>query len=106
MAWFTITWHESDGNDCTVYDTVVEAPDEDTALSLLGNAMETRMTANGTGFQKDGNHLGYYFDCDCDEDYADTCEGHGGTSLREVTAHVTEDSARQAMSRWHSEWSI
>jgi hypothetical protein len=101
---YLIVWHESDGNDCTVYDTVVEAPTEDEALSLLGDALEARMTANGTDFQEDGNHIGYYFNCseDCPED----CEGHGGTSLRTVESYTTEVDARAMCSRWHSEWSM
>lgn len=101
---YLITWHESDGNDCTVYDTVVQAETEDSALSLLADAMEKRMDENGTSYEEDGNHLGYYFNCsdDCHED----CEEHGGTSLREVNSYETEDSARSAMSKWHSEWSI
>lgn len=104
MPWFCIVWHESDGNDCTVYDTVVEAPTEDEALNLLSDALEKQMDANGTSYQEDGNHLGYYFDCaeDCPED----CDGHGGTSLREVTTHTTEYDAMKARSRWHHEWTI
>lgn len=67
MNAYLITWHESDGNDCTVFDTVIKAQTEDEALSLLADALEKAMNANGTGFQEDGNILGYYFDCaeDC-----------------------------------------
>lgn len=104
MSWFLIVWHETDGNDCTVYDTVVEAATEDEALGKLGDALEKQMDANGTEYQEDGNHLGYYFGCS--DDCADDCDGHGGTSLREVTAYPTEDDARKDCSKWHSEWSI
>lgn len=104
MQTFLITWHESDGNDCRVYDSIITAATEDDALSQLGDALESRMEHNGASYEADGNHLGYYFGCseDCSED----CEGHGGTSLREVQAFETEEGARNAMSRWHSEWSI
>lgn len=104
MAWHLITWHESDGNDCTVYDSVVEAADQDQALDTLAGSLEARMRENGTAWQEDGNVLGYYFDCseDCSED----CEGHGGTSLREVQTFATEAEAEAQRSRWHSEWVI
>lgn len=101
-----IVWDESDGNDCTVFDTVVEAPTADDACSQLADALEKAMTENGTGYQEDGNMLGYYFDCDCDEANADTCDGHGGISLRTVESYTTEDDARAAMSKWHREYSV
>jgi hypothetical protein len=104
MKWYLITWHESDGNDCTVYDSIVSAATEDDALTILGDALEAQLTANGTEFQEDGNHIGYYFSCsdDCTED----CEGHGGTSLRSVEVFDTEDVARANMARYHTEWTV
>jgi len=101
---YLIVWHESDGNDCTVYDTIVMAESEEAALNLLGDALERQMAANGTSWQDDGNQLGYYFDCTeaCEE----ACEGHGGTSLRTVEEYATEEEARNARSRYHSEWTI
>lgn len=104
MPWFLITWHESDGNDCTVYDTVVNARTEDDALSTLGDALERQMRANGQDYEEDGNHLGYLFGCseDCPED----CDGHGGTSLRTVEVYTSELQAQAARSRYHSNWSI
>lgn len=102
--WYLITWHESDGNDCTVYDTLVEASSEDEALTLLGTALEAKLTENGTDFSEDGNQLGYTYDCA--EDCAEFCDGHGGTSLRTVERHNSELAARSAMSFYHSEWSI
>lgn len=104
MNAYLYVWHESDGNDCTVYDTVVLAESEDSANDIISAAIERTMTENGTSFEDDGNLLGYYFNCseDCSED----CEGHGGTSLREVTQYATEDEARKQMSRWHTEYSV
>ena len=104
MNAYLITWDESDGNDCTVYDTVITADSEDAALSTLSDALEAQMIANGTEWQDGGNYLDYMFNCaaDCEED----CEGHGGTNLREVQCFATEEDARNAMSRWHREWSV
>lgn len=102
--WYLIVWHESDGNDCTVYDSIVQAPTEDEALTVLGEALEAQMRANGTSFFEDGNHLGYYFNCadNCPED----CEGHGGTSLRTVESYTTEVDAKASRSKWHSKWEL
>jgi hypothetical protein len=104
MNAYLIVWDESDGNDCTVYETIILAESEDDATGKLSEALETAMRENGTSWQEDGNVLGYYFECtdDCPED----CDGHGGTTLREVTAYATEDEARQQMSKWHSEYSV
>lgn len=104
MSYYLITWDESDGNDCTVFDTIVQAESKDAALDLLGDAIEARLTKNGTSWEDDGNQIGYMFNCaeDCPED----CDGHGGTSLREVEEYATETEANAARSKYHTEYVI
>lgn len=103
---YLIVWQESDGNDCTVYDSIVEETSEDAALSTLADAIEETLTANETGFQEDGNHLGYYFDCDCPEEYQDHCDGHGGISLRTVESYTAIKDANGARSKWHTLYEV
>lgn len=104
MPYYLITWHESDGNDCTVFDTVVHATDKDAALTTLSDAIEKSLDENGTEYENGGDWLDYYFSCseDCDQD----CEGHGGIVLREVEEYPSEADARSNMARYHSEWSL
>jgi hypothetical protein len=100
MKAYLITWNVSDGNDCTVYDTVTAAESEDAALEKLDRAIQ----AACPDAESDGDYVGYYFGCseDCSED----CEGHGGTSLREVREFDTEEAARKAKSTYHVNYEI
>jgi hypothetical protein len=103
--WWLVTWHESDGNDCTVYGTVVQAADADAAECAVGAAIEAQLTKDGVPFEPDGNALGVYFACseDCPED----CEGHGGTASREVEGPFQDEaSAREARPFYHSAWEM
>lgn len=100
MRHYLIVWHESDGNDCTVYDTSVEAPSEQGALSILAYNIERDLNYNKVPYSDDGSELGYFFDCydDCPED----CDGHGGIALRGVEAFETYQEARAARSFYYS----
>lgn len=102
MGHYLVTWHETDGNDCTVYDSVIEAATEEKALSILAFNLECAMNDNKTPYSEDGSEFGYYFDCsdDCDEE----CDGHGGICLRTVEVYATDKEAHAARSPWHTEY--
>ena len=99
--YYLVTFDETDGNDCTVYDTIIEAPSQKAALNTLSKHIEADLKGEWTD---DGSEFGYYFDCnsDCPED----CEGHGGIGLREVEAHATEKDAQAARAPYHVEYTI
>lgn len=99
MKHYLVTWHETDGNDATVYDSIIEAPSEEGALSILSFNVERDMNETKTPYSDDGSEFGYYFECseDCPED----CEGHGGIVLRTVEAFETEQEARDAHPKYH-----
>lgn len=101
---FVVTFHETDGNDCTVFDALIEATSQEQALAKLADSIESALVTNSTDFEDDGSELGYYFQCsaDCDEN----CDGHGGIALRTVESFPTESEARASMSRYHSEWTV
>ena len=101
--YYRITWHETDGNDCTVYETIVQASTEDSALEHLHTYLQQQCPEAEDG---GGDFLDFYFPCDCDTNsdaYPDMCDGHGGTSLREVEA-FTDDPGKGSI--WHVEYSI
>ena len=99
MRHFLITFHETDGNDCTVYDAIIEANTEEQALSILSYNIERSLDDNKTPYSDDGSELGYYFDCfdDCHEE----CEGHGGIALRTVESYETRKEAESEASKFH-----
>lgn len=101
---YLITWHESDGNDCTVFDTVIGAASQEEALTALATAVEKALTDSETEFEEDGSEFGYYFHCtkECPEE----CDGHGGIALRTVEEYPTLAEARANMAQWHSEYVI
>jgi hypothetical protein len=113
MNAYLITWHESDGNDCTVYETIVEAVSEENALSVLAYQVEKMLNAKGVEYSDDGSEFGYYFECpdDC-ESLADAfdfeeCGIHsGGIALRDVQKFNTVPEARADMCNYHTERSV
>lgn len=110
MDWYLVTWHETDGNDCTVFDTIVQAENTEAAQNMVADAIEDMLTKNGQPFEGDGD-WGVCFNCteDCGatvEDRELECQGHGGTSLRDVEAFATEADARGALATYHTEWVI
>jgi hypothetical protein len=102
--WYLITWHETDGNDCTVYDTVVQADCADDALTALDAAIEQQLTEQGNPYSSGGNLVDFYFDCD--EDCPEDCEGHGGIALRTIESYPTEAEARKQVSKWHLVYTV
>lgn len=71
---FIIELRDSDGNDCSVSDILVSAPDADAAMdAALDWATET------LGGEPDGDS-GAYYDCDCAGEEP-ACDGHGGWML-------------------------
>jgi len=106
--YYTIVWHESDGNDCTVYDTIVERNDKEGAELALDATLEKHLKGNDQSAESDGNLLGFYFDCDCEENPdadPETCDGHGGTCHRETMGPFpTYRDAEKACSNFHIRW--
>ena len=101
--YYLITWHETDGNDCTVYDSIVAAGDESAALGTLAAAVERELTGP---YSDDGSEFGYYFECPDDCDGGEFCEGHGGIALRTVDAYPTLAEAQNNRSRWHLQYHV
>jgi len=101
MKAYLITWHESDGNDCTVYDSIIEAESEEKALDTLHDQRNEKLKGRGE-YEDDGNHLGFYFNCleDCPEE----CEGHGGTVHRETREYQTLEEAESNLASYHVRW--
>src|SRR3990172_342019 len=91
---YLVTFHESDGNDCTVFDSIIAAESEDAAFNILHDAIEKTLKENKTSFEEDGNIVSFVFNCE--DDCGEECQGHGGISLREVEAFDTEAEAEPA----------
>lgn len=102
MKHYLITWHETDGNDCTVFDTYVAADTEDGALGVLDNALHAACPEAEEGF----DYLDMMFPCSCGEADAEFCEGHGGTVLRKIVEYASEQEARTARPFYHSLWEL
>ena len=97
MTHYLVTWHETDGNDATVYDTVVKADSEDAAYEAGSD--EAFTYSNMIDAEPDGG-FGFYFPCDCPED-TDYCDGHGGIVMRSAERFDTEDEARAEQRATH-----
>jgi hypothetical protein len=116
MKTYLITFDESDGNDCTVYEAIIPAENPDMALMILADSVEAAMRSNDTVYETDGSEFGYYFGCpdDCDTlqsldacDSMEPCGIHaGGISLRTVETFDAYDAARAARSKFHLEWHV
>lgn len=100
MSAYLIVWHETDGNDATVYDTVVSAKSKDAAVDKL---LDSQM-ASWPDAESDGDS-GLLFACDCPED-TENCDGHGGTIIREIRSFRSLAQAREAMAFYHREWTV
>lgn len=90
MKAYIVEIRESDGNDCTVYDCIVEAESHDDALNKIYEHFDAR--AEREGWESDGGE-GWYFPCDCDDDNSDACEGHGGILIGEPEEFASYDDA-------------
>lgn len=104
MNAYLITFHETDGNDCTVYDAVVEASTESDALAQLTSSVQAVLDSNGTSYEEDGSEFGCYFNCS--EDCSELCEGHGGMALRHIETYPTVAEAELHRARYHSRWTV
>ena len=83
MKAYIVEIRESDGNDCTVYDCIVEAESHEDAFNKVYDHFSARAAAEG--WESDGGE-GWYFPCDCDDYICDPdyeCEGHGGIVIGE-----------------------
>lgn len=100
MKHYLITWHETDGNDCVVYDTVIAADSAELAFDTLRLAVET----DYRGLEDDGSEFGYYFECNCPE--GSDCDGHGGLSLRDIQEFDTRAAAENQCSIWHVRFDV
>jgi hypothetical protein len=99
---FLVTFHETDGNDTTVYDSIVAAEDEDGAFGKVADEIAKRLDTDGRPYSEDGG-FGFYFECDhlcatCERDGACSydCQGHGGIVMREAEGFETEAEAEKA----------
>jgi len=102
MLSYLITFHETDGNDCRVYDAIVQAMNRDAAFAILAKSIEEKL--EGQDYEDDGSELGYYYHCgdDCPED----CEGHGGIALRDVREYASHEEAVKNLAVSHSRWEV
>jgi hypothetical protein len=105
--WYIVESRESDGNDCSVTDHIVEADDAEAAVNKVCDELERRATERGIGMESDGG-FGYYFECDCDipEGEEDSWEcSHGGVDVAEpdrVEAFRTLSATEAALVPYHS----
>jgi hypothetical protein len=129
VKYFLVTFHETDSNDVTVYDTIVEIDPcrdadvdhtgcesltcvtcKDAAFGVVCNAIAKRLNEDGRPYSEDGN-FGFYFDCDCEipEDEAETWEcPHGGIVMRDAEGYATREDADKAQGAmfYHSRFTV
>lgn len=109
---YLITFGEFDGNDCTVYDAVIESNSDFHALDALAESVEKRLSDNGQPFESDGSEFGYNFLCpdDCesiDDDSGEPCGLHsGGLLLRSIESYATWEAAEKGCAFYHSRWEV
>jgi hypothetical protein len=63
MKYYYYEIRESDGNDCRVYDCIVEAENKEQADQEVSSHFEAEAKAND--WESDGD-FGYFFPCDCE----------------------------------------
>ena len=90
MRHYLVTFHETDENDTTVYDCVVNAEDENGAFGKVADEIAKRLDTDGRPYSEDGG-FGFWFDCTCDD--ADYCDGHGGIVMRTAEPFEAEEDA-------------
>jgi hypothetical protein len=111
VKYYLVTFHETDGNDVTVFDTIVEIDPcrdadvdhtgcesltcdtcKDAAFGVVYNAIAKRLKVDGIEASEDD--FGFYFECD--DLCADDCQGHGGITMRDAEIFETEEDAIKA----------
>lgn len=103
MPFYLYEIRDSDGNDCIVYDCIVEAADLDSAEDRIFEHFDAFTTLDTDGDR------GYYRECDCaiPPTEIDTWEcSHGGISISAPEVYETEDAAITACVYYHSRYSI
>ena len=98
---YLVTWHSTDGNDATVFDSVIGAKNEYAAKEKLFN----KWIEDCPEAEEDGD-FGIYYPCDCSEEDSEHCDGHGGAVIRTVDAFRSYDQANAARSRYHCDYTI
>lgn len=78
MSLFTVEVRDTDGNDCTVYQVLVDC---DSAEEAREQAFDWAMREAPEGTEEDGDFGGFY-PCDCDDETPTDCE-HGGFTVGE-----------------------
>jgi hypothetical protein len=104
VKYFLVTFHETDGNDTTVYDSVVEAETEDAAFGKVADSIAADLDKAGTAYSEDGD-CGFYFDCTEECNGAEDCS-HGGIVMRsaEEFASLPEAIKAQEAIYYHSRY--
>lgn len=102
MNAYIVEIRESDGNDCTVYDCIVDAHSEQDAFDRVYAHFDER--AEHEDWENDGGE-GWYFPCDCTDADADACEGHGGLMIgdaEEFASRADAEHAHATITYYHS----
>ena len=111
---FLIELRDSDGNDCTVYDVLIEAKDDEEAYAILDKYIEEEYP----GDESDGS-FGTFHPCVCEcehgtksEPLCEECSedrecSHGGllygeTGYQGFEAFDTYEQAYEARARYHT----
>jgi len=88
MKAYLFELRESDGNNCTVYDCIIEAESAQEALEELSADLDSR--AKRGGWESDG-FCGYYFPCDCQNEEPEAppvpCDSCAMLSINGVACH-------------------
>jgi hypothetical protein len=99
MPYYLIELRDSDGNDCSVYDLLIEATDQDSALAKADAFIEEEYPDD----ESDGNG-GTFHPCECAawcaKDHsiakANRCPAHGGTDETGETDDDEESDCKTA----------
>ena len=110
MPYYVIELRDSDGNDTTVYDLLIEAETKDTALDKAWKFVEEEWPND----EHDGGEGTYHpCDCACEHEKSEVCDdcwdgwecSHGGLLLDpyNVEEYPTHALAKQACSVYHNQ---
>jgi hypothetical protein len=109
MKAYLVTISQSDGNDNTIYEAVIEADSSDSAIDIIRAQVESDNDGEWEGTDPDGYRVE---DNGCNEgkcetcSHSDSCDGpcYIITSIDEVEEHVNKDAAEAARAYYHSRW--
>lgn len=101
MSFFVYTIDDSDGNDNTVYESVIEADSKDAADEIISAHFESE--AKSKDWESDGDG-GYYYPCDCEQpsepEYPVTCDQ---CEVLVINGHVTHEHGCPVWNRFKRE---